>query len=182
MNLFNFFRKRNMPTENPMIENTQEFPAVPKDVFIEEREPREIQSDMQSKPASAGIEQVYDFLQADLESKGYNDALTNPDESFKNDTLNQVRSELQLLISKVNTRYEDLIKTLDFHIESRGRSGLIDLVEELKFKKVVVLEHMNKMKDIVDDMNEGGILTQQIFLSYKRGFMRGLAAISKTIL
>jgi hypothetical protein len=90
-------------------------------------------SDLSNNPAK-GLDAIYAFLQCDYESKGYNDALTNPDESYRNDNINLFRQDLQILIERTITWYETLLKETDFHISSRSRAGLIDLVEELRIR------------------------------------------------
>ena len=84
-------------------------------------------------------------MQADYETKGYNDAITSPDDSYRQDNIKLIKHDLNILIQKVNTHYQDLIKELEFHISSRIRAGLVDLVEELKSKKEMVQEHMDKV-------------------------------------
>jgi hypothetical protein len=127
-----------------------------------------------------GIDAIYAFLQADYETKGYNDALTNPDESYKNDNIQLFQFDLQILVQRSFTYYDDKIKEIDFHIGSRTRAGLIDLVEELKIKRELVLEHIGKVKQLQHETENNAGMSDRIRLSYQRGFMRGLAAISQT--
>ena len=88
--------------------------------------------------------------------------------------------DLQILVQKVNTYYEDMIRELDFHISSRSRADLIDLVEELKTRKEMVLEHMEKVNQVKKEMEANLGMTQRILLSYQRGFMRGLSALTQS--
>lgn len=180
MSILNFFKKNKEENVPIITESVAGQTVIPREIFVEERDPQQMNAGNQTHHQSIGIDLVYDFLQADYESKGYNDALVNADESYKNDNLHLIRSDLQILIEKVNTYYTDQIRQLEFHITTRSRSGLIDLVEELKNRKETAIEHMGKMKEISEDMNQGGILTQRVILSYQRGFMRGLAAITRS--
>jgi hypothetical protein len=126
------------------------------------------------------IDAIYEFLQYDYESRGYNDALTNPDESYKSDNIKLFAHDLQILIDRSSIYYEELLKEVDFHINSRSRAGLIDLVEELKIKRELVLDHMTKVKALKEEALNGSGSTGRIALSYQRGFMRGLSAISQS--
>jgi len=177
MGLFNFFSKNQ--TQATGSENNQSL-EIPKTMFAEDRDTEEKLSTSVLDAELKGIEQIYKFLQADYESKGYNDALTSPDDSYKKDNIRLIKLDLQILIQKVNTYYEDLIKELDFHISSRSRAGLIDLVEELKTRKEMVLEHVAKVDVIKNEMEDTNSMTQRIILSYQRGFMRGLSAITQS--
>lgn len=129
---------------------------------------------------SKGLDAVYEFLQFDYESRGYNDALTNPDESYKADNIKLFHHDLIILLDRSMVYYDGLLKDIDFHISSRSRAGLIDLVEELKIRKEVVLDHISKLKVIKQEAVTGSGATQRIALSYQRGFMRGLSAISQS--
>jgi len=126
-----------------------------------------------------GLDSVYAFLQSDYEAKGYNDALTNPDESYKSDNIKLLNHDLFILIERTSTYYEDLAKEVEFHISSRSRAGLIDLVEELRIRMQIINDHRDKLKAIKEEALAGIGPIQRIGLSYQRGFMRGLSSISQ---
>lgn len=129
---------------------------------------------------SHGLDSIYEFLQSDYESRGYNDALTNPDESYKADNITLFHHDLVIMLDRSSVFYEGLLKELDFHISSRSRAGLIDLVEELKIRKEVIADHLAKVKALKLEAESGTGAVQRIKLSYQRGFMRGLSAISQS--
>lgn len=133
-----------------------------------------------SSNGTKGLDSIYAFLQNDYETRGYNDALTNPDESYKNDNIKLIQHDLMILIERTSTFYETMLKETDFHISSRSRAGLIDLVEELKIRKEITMDHLEKVKQIRAEAQNGGNASQRIVLSYQRGFMRGLYAISQS--
>ena len=71
-----------------------------------------------------GINAIYDFLQFDYESRGYNDAMTNPDESYKSDNIKLFNHDLLILIDKSTTYYEGLLKEAGFSykLTKQGRT------------------------------------------------------------
>lgn len=168
MGMFNFFRRKD-----------QGNPDTSKDKVNGNYPGLENQSQT-SLNGQKGLDAIYAFLQYDYESKGYNDAITNPDESYKADNIKLFRHDLSILIDRSATYYEGLLKETDFHISSRSRAGLIDLVEELKTRKEVIVDHLQKVKMIKQETMNGGGDTDRIALSYQRGFMRGLSAISQS--
>jgi hypothetical protein len=125
-----------------------------------------------------GLDSVYAFFLNDYESRGYNDALTNPDETYKSDNIRLLNHELFILLERTSTYYEDLAKEVEFHISTRSRAGLIDLVEELKIRMQIINDHRGKLTAIKKEALEGAGPIQRIGLSYQRGFMRGLSSIS----
>lgn len=165
MGLFKIFRKKNK--ENPETGNQSVNGNRPGDGLI-------------SVNGAMGLDAIYAYLQYDYESRGYNDALTNPDESYKADNIKLFNHDLLILIDRSATYYEGLLKDVEFHIGSRTRAGLIDLVEELKIRKEIVLDHLIKLKAIKEETIKGEGSAPRIALSYQRGFMRGLSAISQS--
>jgi len=181
MGLFNFFKKNQQPPKS--IETSVVISPgnkIPKEISIEEKYPLENSGYYSANGESGGIEAIYSFLQADYESKGYYDALISPDESNKKDNIRLIQLDLEILFQKVNTYYRDSVKEIDFHMSSRTRAGLIDLVEELKTRREMVLEHMGKMEEIKKEMDENSGMSQRIILSYQRGFMKGIIALTQS--
>jgi hypothetical protein len=183
MGLFSFFRKDKQSNPTAIqsdAPNLHAQPEIPKELFIEDGDPNTNQPENWINQSSKGIEAIYAFLQTDYESKGYSDALMNPDDSYRNDNIKLINLDLQILIQKVTTYYEDLVREIDFHSSSRGRAGLIDLVEELGTRKEMVIQHMEKVEEVKVQLQNNTGLTQRLILSYQRGFMKGLSAITQS--
>jgi len=183
MGLFSFFnRKQAQPQDfqsSSSIDRTNR-DGPPEEVFIEKDKADNYSSDDQpdGKKFGNGIELLFEFLEKNFEAKGYDDALINPDNTHMQQNLEALKNEMKRVIRKVKTFYEDFIRETDFHISSRSRSGMIDIVEELSMKKATAESHMIQVEEIEKDAvnNEG--LGQGIIVSYTRGFQNGLAAIS----
>jgi hypothetical protein len=177
MGLFNIFRTQ----KSGSLENkTMTTHDTSKEGFSEDRAPQQLLLSEPNDGRVRGIEEIYDFLQADYESKGYRDAFASPDESYKADNIKLFRQDLEILLLKVKTYYEDMINVLDFHISSRSRAGLVDLVEELNVKKNTVMEHIQKVDQLYIEMEQNRGITQRIALSYQRGFSHGLSALTQS--
>ena len=179
MALFGFFKRKNtFPSgfEIPGVLPKTELPPIPEEVFTEKAdgplEPNRL------APVDKNINLLFEFLDRNHEAKGYDDALVNPDTSHLEQNVQSIKGELERTILKVKTYYEDFIKEIDFHIESRSRSGLIDTVDELKMKKDIAESHIKKVLEIEDDSSKDQGKGQGILMSYTRGFKNGLAAIS----
>jgi hypothetical protein len=191
MSIFDFFN--NNKTQANRFDNYQsnstnvnEPSIIPEEIFIERRtSPSEStqynakQPTIETKPTiTNNIDELYQFLDRNLESKAYDDALLNPDSYHLEQNLDALRKELIRTIKRVKTFYEDFIREIDYHIESRSRSGMIDTVEELKMKKEIALSHFDKVLLIEEDALSNSGDSQGIIISYTKGFKNGLAAIS----
>ncbi|MBL4676904.1 MAG: hypothetical protein JKY70_11980 [Mucilaginibacter sp.] len=128
--------------------------------------------------ADNNINVLYAFLDQNHEGKGYDDALLNPDTSHLKQNLEALTNDLVRTLNKVKTFYEDFIQETEYHILSRGRSGMVDIVEELEMKKRIATAHMVKVREIEESTLQRKGDVQGILLSYTRGFNNGLAAIS----
>ena len=171
MGVFDFFRSKPVLVEEPTIEQN---------VLVEETNEEKPVNNIVTITYGTGkaIDLIYNFLKDDYESKGYDDALTNPDSSYKEMNKAMIKSSLEVKFKQVRRRYEDDLRTIDFHINSRKEAGLIELVKELETKKEILLQHVKELNTMEQDfMNEAPYMMGMLF-SYERGFLRGLAALS----
>lgn len=165
----------NQPT--PLDQGNTERAAVTEEVFIEKSRTENTQPATQPEKHD-NIQALYTFLSTDFQSQGYDDALVNPDTSYMKQNIESILSDLEMMIKKVLTYYEDAIKELEFLIESRSRLGMVDTVDELQMKKERALRHVEKViemqAELVNDKRE----SHRVTISYKRGFHNGMATIA----
>ena len=110
MGWFNFFSKKNgtdirNAANESLAKNMN--PDIPGELFPD-GDFKLQQGSLSANNPGNGMEQIYNFLQADYESKGYGDALVNPDNSYKTDNIRLMQLDLKILIDKTNTYYENL--------------------------------------------------------------------------
>ncbi|MFZ4860758.1 hypothetical protein ACL9RF_01090 [Sphingobacterium sp. Mn56C] len=176
MGIFDFFKKQHKSTEEKAEENGNIL--IPEKVFIEK-----IDAESPANLNTAvGIQAIYNYLKLDFESKGFNDALVSPDEKYKQDNLKLIKYDLEIILHQVKTYHDSMVKEIDFHISSRSRAGLVDLVEELQTKKADLLEHMGKVYEIDKSLKEDTGLFERAILAYQRGFTKGLSSITQSTL
>lgn len=129
-----------------------------------------------------GILAIYHYLEGDFERKGFDDAMISPDESYKKENIRLINFDLEIIIQKVRIYHDSLLKEIDFHIASRSRAGLVDLVEELKSRKTDLVEHIQKVDEIEQSLKSNSGYCERAILSYQRGFMKGMASITQASL
>lgn len=183
MGLFNIFNRQRQNGHSHAVAAESGIPDIPEATFIEKDPPEKEETEEKTAvPLNGGIHLLYDFLDKNYESKGYNDALINPDITHLEQNVIALKNDLERSIRKVKTFYEDFIRQINFHITSRSRSGMVDTVEELTVKKEIAESHISQVKEIEAQakLNEG--VGHGIIISYTRGFRNGLAAISSHII
>ncbi len=182
MGLFNLLSRKNGQTNTTDSFNPGGFTTteIPEEIFIEKEKPKETQQEAitVAKRPDVGISLLFEFLERNYEAKGFDDALINSDNTHLEQNIQALKSEMERVVRKVKTFYEDFIREIDFHISSRSRSGMIDTVEELLTKKVTAESHIKQVKEIEQEALQNKGIGQGIILSYTRGFRNGLASIS----
>ncbi|MBZ4192551.1 hypothetical protein [Niabella beijingensis] len=181
MGFFDLFRKQvPVPAEIPDEARSNTLPEIKESDFIDDSDPVEENGATYSVVfgSKLPIDIIYGFLKEDYENKAYNDALTNPDQSYKAANLDIVRSNLEIKFKQVFLKYEDMLRDIDFHILSRGQAGLTDIVELLRSKQNTYEKHVEELKKMKEDLDKGALYMMGIFKSYEVGFTRGLASLS----
>jgi len=178
MGLFDFlFRSKNSNKTN---EGNSEnlLPEIKEEDFIDNSDPKEVGSYSVEFGSKLPIDVIYSFLKEDYQVKAYNDALTNPDKSYKENNISIIRSSLEVKFKQVSLKYEDMLRDIDFHIDSRGQAGLTDVVDMLKSKRITYEKHLTEIQKMKEDLDNQELYMIGIFKSYEVGFLRGLASLS----
>lgn len=182
MGLFNFFnnnKNEEQQSSSDLPKSEPGAPIIPERIFVENTAvPVAKPDESETVLIDNNINLLFNFLDRNHEAKGYDDAIINPDTSHLQQNIEALKNELERTINKVKTFYEDFINEIDFHIASRSRSGMIDIVEELEMKKNIAQSHMKKIVLIEESARTNTGDCKGIIISYTRGFNNGLAAIS----
>lgn len=179
MGLFDLFKKKELASVNGS-ELKDELPEIKEEDFIDNSDPSLNDSTVYSVEfgSKLPIDIIYGFLKENYENKAYNDALTNPDKSYKETNIEIIRSNLEVKFKQVMLKYEDMLREINFHIHSRGQAGLTDIVELLLSKKDTYEKHVEELKKMKQDLDKQELYMIGIFKSYEVGFTRGLASLS----
>lgn len=155
-------------------------PDIPEKIFIESEKPiaKTTSEPPDEKQEQNNLEALYRYLERNLESKGYEHALMNPDSSLMEEHVQFINNEVHLMISKVKTYYSSYMRIIEFHLETRRRNGMIETVEELMMQKDTILDEIKIVGTIEEDAQNGKGASQNLILSYKKGFRNGMAAIT----
>lgn len=174
MGIFNYFRNSKEVEEQSSLEDIEPIEKQ----FIDDSEPE----NTENQNSNIGLQSIYDYALIDFEHKGYQDALINPDSSYKDENLELLTEDLHIRIRIAKRYYNDLSKKIDFHIQTRSQAGLIDTVNELTNKKYLIEDKLEEVLNIEIETNEKKGLSIRLGLSYNKGFKRGLASLSKELL
>lgn len=154
------------------------YPDIPEEIFVEKSSPNDKNDSKEENEIDQdNIHMVYAFLSKDYQQSGYDDALVHPDTSFRDEKIREIQGDLDIVIRKSKTFYEDAVKELEFLILSRNRIGMVDVVDELKMRKEKAEDHYKKVLEIQKEAVDQGE-SHRLIISYNRGFQNGMAAIA----
>lgn len=153
-------------------------PNIPRDIFVEDEGLERPNDEPNGHAGRFDIDWVYEFMLSDLEPQGYQDALSNPDDSYRQDKARLIGLEAQIRIDRALLYYSQRIEEIDFHIQSRSRVGLNDLAEELGHQKRSDMERVEILRGLKREAGSQEGASARAVLSYQAGFKRGLAAIT----
>jgi hypothetical protein len=180
MGFFDIFKKRRLANYEEH-SNKESLPEIKEEEFIDNSDPNEHQGNFGYSiefGSKLPIDIIYGFLKEDYEAKAYNDALTNPDRSFKQKNIEIIRSTLDIKFKQVALKYDDMLREIDVHIKTRSEAGLSDLVELLLSRKNTYQNHKIELETMKNDLLINESYMVGIFTSYEIGFTRGLASLS----
>lgn len=176
MGLFDFFSRSSIPVKDASTEALQEIKN--KDIEDHTEAPLPGNTSAIAYGTKMPIDLIYNYLREDYEDRGYKDALCNPDNMYKNMNKDLIKSNLEILFKQVMLKYKDDLRIVDFHIKTRSDAGLVDVVEQLKTRKETLHEHMEQLQEMREALSNNEPHMTGMLVSYERGFMRGLAALS----
>ena len=178
MGFWNLFRSEQAAMAEAKQSEQDQVPEIQKGDFIDEIPPSDDNSLIIRYGTGMPIDLIYGFLKEDYETKGYEDAMSNPDVSYKEMNKQIIRSNLEVKFRQVKLRYTDDLRTIEFHINSRSNAGLVDVVKQLETQKETLVQHMNELDKMEQDFRDSLPYMTGMLFSYERGFLRGLAALS----
>ena len=184
MGFFNFWGTKQAPVVTDLIEDNYR-PEIREEDFIDNSEPEGNKSeDVYQVAYGTGfaIDLIYGFLRRDFEQKGFDDAMVNPESSYKESGMLLVKNELKQLFEQVRLRYRGDLRQLQVQIDNMQKQGLPYQAANLLARKDIFNEHMAKVNDMEEKLENADPSMMTPIYTYERGFLKGLAAKSDLIL
>ena len=97
MGIFDYFKKKQISVPKEEDENTQNLPEIKKEDFVDESNPLDRGNTVTINYGTGmPIDLIYSELKEDYEQKGYEDAICNPDMSYKEMNLSIIRHNIEI--------------------------------------------------------------------------------------
>lgn len=182
--LSSLFGRKNVNVEPANQSNLESktLPEIKQEVFADHSEPENKELSSAQYGTKMPIDAVYAFISRDYEEQGYNDAMCNADSSYKDSKKVIIRNELKRLFEQVSLRYKSDLRDIEVQIDIVEQQGLINTASSLKARKETFIEHMNVLNEMEVSLEQGQQQMLSMINSYERGFLKGLAAKSDSLL
>lgn len=128
------------------------------------------------------IDIIYAFIERDYENEGYQDALCNPDDSYKESKKAMIKHGLKRLFEQVGLRYKSDLRNIEVQIGIMEQQGMANTASTLQARKDTLLEHLSIMGEMEVALDNEEQKMMSMIKSYERGFLKGLAAKSDLLL
>ena len=128
------------------------------------------------------IDIIYAFIERDYENEGYQDAMCNPDDSYKESKKAMIKHGLKRLFEQVGLRYKSDLRNIEVQITIMEQQGMANTASTLQARKDTLLEHLTKMGEMEVALDNEEQKMMSMIKSYERGFLKGLAAKSDLLL
>ena len=176
-----FNNEQNQPVTEE--EEKQPLPEIKKEDFIDDSDPNEDHGIVYIKYGTGmPIDAIYAYVEKDYEQDGYDDAICNPDSSYKESRKVIIRSGPNRRFEQVRLRYKNDLREIDVQIATVEQQGMMNTSSILRARRDTYSEHLTKIDEMERKLDENDIQLLSMLDSYDRGFLRGLAAISQTFL
>lgn len=173
-----FFRRIGGKNQEPQT------PAVSEDLAREDCNPAYNKEGIVTIEYGTGypIDVIYAYIRKDYSSKGYDDAMVNPDASYLEMGKQLIKNKLKSLFDQISLRYKDEIRQLETMIRINETMGLTDTAMHLQTQKEIYTRHLAEIEEMRKGLESGNQQLQLMIGSFEKGFKTGIAAKSVELL
>lgn len=136
MGLFDFFKSKKETTEQPADIASQEALQEEEEVVDKIIDRKLFVKDVNASntpgtQSETSWKRIFDRIRRNYELEGYNDALSTADNKYRDDNIQILKLDLEADIQEAEIDIKEYLTEVEFHISSRTKADLLDLVEEL---------------------------------------------------
>ena len=124
------------------------------------------------------IDVIFNFIHKNFEEDGFQDALVNQDITYRDAKEKIIRNDLEMLFKRIILRYKNDIRVVDVKIENARKALALSAASDLEALRETYDEHLAEIREmqVLLEANDPKMMT--MIESYRRGFLKGIAATS----
>lgn len=122
------------------------------------------------------IDVIFNFIHKNFEDEGFQDALVNCDITYRDAKEKIIRNDLEMLFKRIILKYKSDIRVANVKIENAHKALALAAATDLEALRATYEEHLTEIQEmqLLLDANDPKMTT--MIESYRRGFLRGIAA------
>ncbi len=124
------------------------------------------------------IDVIFNFIHKNFEEEGYQDALVNTDLNYRETKVGIIRNDLEMLFKRIALRYKNDIRELDVQIENARNAYALSSAALLQARHDTYEEHLSEIANMGKLLEAEDPKMMTMIESYRRGFMKGIAAMA----
>lgn len=182
MALFNWFGKK--PEENvemiPAVDNETQESVNDQDAPNNDEQKHEDKKRMITITWGTGlpIDVIYNYIHKDFEEEGYQDALINQDATYRDAKITIILNDLSMLFKRITLRYKTDIRRVKVMIENNRQAFALAAASDLEALLETYNEHLAEISKMESMMAANDPKMMTMIESYRRGFLKGNAAVT----
>lgn len=186
MALFNWFGKK--PEENvevnPEVDNETQESVNNQDTLNNEEQKDEDKKRIITITWGTGlpIDVIYNFIHKNYEEEGYQDALINQDVTYRDAKISIILNDLNMLFKRITLRYKTDIRRVKVMIENNRQAFALAAASDLEALLETYNEHLAEISKMEDMLAANDPKMMTMIESYRRGFLKGNAAVTVNFL
>ena len=178
MALFNWFGKKSEENEElipEVVEATQD---------QSNNEPDSPQQDDEEKKnlititwgTGMPIDVIYNFIHKNFEEEGFQDALVNCDITYRDAKEKIIRNDLEMLFKRIILKYKSDIRVVNVKIDNAHKALAIAAAADMEALRATYEEHLTEIQEMQSLLETNDPKMTTMVESYRRGFLKGIAA------
>ena len=120
---------------------------------------------------------IEQYLHHDFKPHGYYDAVITLDVQGMHKGIEYIKRTVLLLINRALGRYEREMRQIDFLISLARSQALHETEQAHKTEREVMEKKIQKLRELLDNINAKEVPPFPAFVSYEIGYMQGVKAV-----
>ena len=122
------------------------------------------------------IDVIFNFIHKNFEEEGFQDALVNSEAKYCETREEIIRNDLKMLFERISLKYKCDIREAKVRIENAKMAFALNCVSQLESLCQTYEEHLAKIEEMDQMLNDDNPKVMNMIESYRRGFQKGVTA------
>ena len=122
------------------------------------------------------IDVIFNFVHKNFEEEGFQDALVNCDITYRDAKEKIIRNDLEMLFKRIILKYKSDIRVVNVKIENANKALALAAAADMEALRATYEEHLVEIQEMQTQLEANDPKMTTMIESYRRGFLKGIAA------